>query len=73
MVRDTTELEAFELTVMLLVNEPGRLRGSKDTLILPDSPGAMGWRFHSGVVQPQPALTLVRIKGVFPVFLKLKT
>ena len=34
-VNDTTELEALELTVMLLTKAPGRLRGSKATLMLP--------------------------------------
>lgn len=73
MVSDTTGEEALELTVMLLVNMPGRLRGSKDTLMVPSAPGATGSRFHSGVVHPHPARTLVSISGAVPVFLKEKT
>jgi hypothetical protein len=43
------------------------------TFISPEAPGIIGSLVHDGVVHPQEALTLERISGAFPSFLKRKT
>jgi len=73
MLSELTAFEALEFTVMLLLKRPGRWRGSKLTFTEPVCPGAIGWRLQDGVVQPQLARTLFRIRGASPVFLKTKS
>jgi len=68
----TLAFAAFEVTVIDLLNVPGRLV-LYFTLISPFSPGATGVLVHSGVVQPQEARTLVSTTGALPLLVKVNT
>ena len=68
----TVLLAAFEVTVIDLLNVPGRFV-LYFTLISPFSPGPTGVLVHSGVVQPQEALTLESTTGAFPLFVNVNT
>ena len=63
---------ALLVTVMVLVKPP-TLLVLYFTLIVPVLPGMTGSFVHEGVVQPQEARTLERIKGSVPVLVKVKT
>ena len=64
--------EALQSTMMLLVNAPGRSRGSKLTSMYPDLDGNTGSLLHAGDVQPQDVCTVLIISGLSPVFLYTK-
>jgi len=67
----STLLEAFEVTVMLLLNLFGLLLGLYFTVMKPVSSGSIDSVDQPGVVQPQEALTLISFSGSSPEFVKV--
>ena len=68
----TVDCVAFDCTVMLLFIVPTFLVLYLTT-ITPDSPGNTGSLGHVGIVQPQLAFTLERIRGSLPVLVKVNS
>ena len=65
MVSITLGLDALELTITTLANEP-TIWVLYLTLMVPFCPARIGSLVHSGTVQPQEACTLFRMIGTAP-------
>lgn len=74
MYRRTVSLTPFVRTVMVFLKRAGNVPlPLYVTLISPFSPGSIGFFVYEGTVQPQLAIACFITRGVFPVFVNVKT